>query len=203
MLDGVEVKPPPCGAKWRPLPIMACSRWRGGLLETYPATCYCTLSDQRNEKKDAPEADVRGTSAEAEQRPAQSERLSQLSESLPEWRIRRSGGGAERFVAPFVTLLRSRTMRLSAGGAASRTHGISPFQKTIGEDQRIRHFLAAVCRRRWPSGRRPQAPQRPSDLRTSATVIFQRQGHKKKISPSPRPTPRDDSANSRDRGCYA
>jgi len=32
---------------------------------------------------------------------------------------------------------------------------------------------------------RPQAPQRPSDLRTSATVIFQRQGHKKKISPSP------------------
>jgi hypothetical protein len=67
------------------------------------------LSDQRNEKKDAPEADVRGTSAEAEQRPAQSERLSQLSESLPEWRIRRSGGGAERFVAPFVTLRRSRT----------------------------------------------------------------------------------------------
>ena len=63
------------------------------------------LSDQRNEKKDAPEADVRGTSAEAEQRPAQSERLSQLSESLPEWRIRRSGGGAERF----VTLRRSRT----------------------------------------------------------------------------------------------
>jgi hypothetical protein len=52
---------------------------------------------------------VRGTSAEAEQRPAQSERLSQLSESLPEWRIRRSGGGAERFVAPFVTLRRSRT----------------------------------------------------------------------------------------------
>jgi hypothetical protein len=68
------------------------------------------LSDQRNEKKDAPEADVRGTSAEAEQRPAQSERLSQLSESLPEWRIRRSGGGAERFVAPFVTLRRSRTI---------------------------------------------------------------------------------------------
>ena len=46
---------------------------------------------------------MRGTSAEAEQRPAQSERLSQLSESLPEWRIRRSGGGAERFVVPFVT----------------------------------------------------------------------------------------------------
>ena len=62
------------------------------------------LSDQRNEKKDAPEADVRGTSAEAEQRPAQSERLSQLSESLPEWRIRCSGGGAERFVVPFVTI---------------------------------------------------------------------------------------------------
>ena len=47
---------------------------------------------------------MRGTSAEAEQRPAQSERLSKLSESLPEWRIRRSGGGAERFVAPFVTI---------------------------------------------------------------------------------------------------
>ena len=46
------------------------------------------------------------------------------------------------------------------------------FSNTIGEDQRIRHFIAAVCRRRWPSGRRPQAPQRPSDLRTSATVIF-------------------------------
>jgi len=72
---------------------------------------------------------VRGTSAEAEQRPAQSERLSQLSESLPEWRIRRSGGGAERFVAPFVTLRRSRTMRLSAGGTASRTHGSSAFKK--------------------------------------------------------------------------
>ena len=39
------------------------------------------------------------------------------------------GDGAKRFAGPFVTLLRSRTMRLSAGGAASRTHGISPFQK--------------------------------------------------------------------------
>ena len=56
---------------------------------------------------------MRGTSAEAEQRPVQSERLSQLSESLPQWRIRRSGGGAERFVAPFATLRRSRT-----GGSA-------------------------------------------------------------------------------------
>ena len=54
-------------------------------------------------KKDAPEADVRGTSAETEQRPAQSERLSQLSESLPEWRNQRSGAG---FVPPFVTLRR-------------------------------------------------------------------------------------------------
>jgi hypothetical protein len=39
------------------------------------------------------------------------------------------------------------------------------FSNTIGEDHRIRHFLAAVCRRRWPSGRRLQAPQRPADLR--------------------------------------
>ena len=39
------------------------------------------------------------------------------------------------------------------------------FLKTIGEDQQFRHFLAAVCRRRWPSGRRPQAPQRPTDFR--------------------------------------
>ena len=46
------------------------------------------------------------------------------------------------------------------------------FSNTIGEEHRIRLFLAAVCRRRWPSGRRPQAPQRPSDLLTSATVIF-------------------------------
>ena len=46
------------------------------------------------------------------------------------------------------------------------------FSNTIGEDHRIMHFLAAVCRRRWPSGRRLLAPQRPSDLRTSATAIF-------------------------------
>ena len=130
------------------------------------------LSDQRNEKKDAPEADVRGTSAEAEQRPAQSERLSQLSESLPEWRIRRSGGGAERFVVPFVTIAAEPedTTRRGWSSFADTRHFI--FSKTISEDQRFRHFLAAVCRRRWPSGRRPQAPQRPSDLRTSATVIF-------------------------------
>ena len=94
------------------------------------------LSDQRNEKKDAPEADVRGTSAEAEQRPAQSERLSQLSESLPEWRIRRSGGGAERFVAPFVTLRRSRTKMQRGWSSFADTRQIT-FSKTIGEDQRI------------------------------------------------------------------
>jgi hypothetical protein len=52
----------------------------------------------------------------------------------------------------------------------------STFSKTIGEDQRIRLFLAAVCRRRWPSCRRRQAPQRPTYLRISATVIFRRQG---------------------------
>lgn len=87
------------------------------------------LSDQRNEKKDVPEADVRGTSAEAEQRPAQSERLSQLSESLPEWRIRRSGGGAERFVAPFVTIAAEPDEDCSGGGR-----------------QRSQKALAACCR---------------------------------------------------------
>ena len=46
------------------------------------------------------------------------------------------------------------------------------FSNTIGEDQRFRHFLAVVCRRRWPSGRRLQVSQRPSDLRTSAMVVF-------------------------------
>jgi hypothetical protein len=133
------------------------------------------LSDQRNEKKDPPEADVRGTSAEAEQRRAQSERLSQLSESLPEWRIRRSGGGAERFVAPFVTLRRSRTQD-AARVEQLRGHTVDYLLKTIGEEHRIRLFLAAVCRRRWPPCRRPQAPKRPTDLRTRATVIFRRQG---------------------------
>ena len=104
------------------------------------------LSDQRNEKKDSPEADVRGTSAEAEQRRAQSERLSQLSESLPEWRIRRSGGGAERFVAPFVTLRRSRTQD-AARVEQLRGHTVDYLLKTIGEDQQFRYFLAVVCRR--------------------------------------------------------
>lgn len=46
------------------------------------------------------------------------------------------------------------------------------FSKTIGEDQRLRHFLTVVCLRRWPPSPRPQASQRPSDLRISATVIF-------------------------------
>jgi hypothetical protein len=41
------------------------------------------------------------------------------------------------------------------------------FSNTIGEDHRIRHFLAAVCRRRWPSGRRPQASQQLSDFRNA------------------------------------
>jgi hypothetical protein len=140
---------------------MACSRWRGGLLETNPATCYCMLSDQRNEKKDAPEADVRGTSAEAEQRPAQRERLSQLSESLPEWRIRRSGA-----VRCAIRNIAAKPDNMTRRGWSSfaDTRQLS-FPKTISEDQRLRHFLAAVCRRRWPTCRRPQAPQRPSDLR--------------------------------------
>lgn len=107
---------------------------------------------------------MRGTSAEAEQRPAQSERLSQLSESLPEWRIRRSGGGAERFVVPFVTIAAEPEDMARRGWSsfADTRHFI--FSKTISEDQRFRHFLAAVCRRRWPSGRRLQAPQRPTDF---------------------------------------
>jgi hypothetical protein len=72
---------------------------------------------------------VRGTSAEAEHRPVQSERLSQLSESLPQWRIRCSGGGAERFVAPFVTLAAKPDWWISGGGR-----------------QRSQTALAAWCR---------------------------------------------------------
>ena len=108
---------------------------------------------------------MRGTSAEAEQRPAQSERLSQLSESLPEWRIRRSGGGAERFVVPFVTLAAKPDDMTRRGWSSFADTRQITFLKTIGEDQRIRHFLAAVCRRRWPSGRRTPASQRVSVLR--------------------------------------
>lgn len=64
------------------------------------------------------------------------------------------------------------------------------FLKTIGEDQRIRHFLAAVCRRRWPSGRRRQAIQRPMYLlkaicraiQTGAAEIkFQREADEKEV----------------------
>jgi hypothetical protein len=119
---------------------------------------------------------VRGTSAEAEQRPAQSERLSQLSESLPEWRIRRSGGGAERFVVPFVTIAAEPEDMTRRGWSsfADTRHFI--FSKTISEDQRFRHFLAAVCRRRWPSGRRRQAIQRPTDFRKAICRATQTDG---------------------------
>ena len=64
------------------------------------------------------------------------------------------------------------------------------FSKTIGEDQRIRLFLAAVCRRRWPSGRRRQAIQRPTDLRRAicraiqtgaAEIKFQREADEKEV----------------------
>lgn len=44
---------------------------------------------------------MRGTSAEAEQRPVQRERLSQLSENPPQRRHWRSGVGAERFGMAF------------------------------------------------------------------------------------------------------
>ena len=119
---------------------------------------------------------MRGTSAEAEQRRAQSERLSQLSESLPEWRIRRSGGGAERFVVPFVTIAAEPedTTRRGWSSFADTRHFI--FSKTISEDQRFRHFLAAVCRRRWPSERHLQAPQRLSVLRKIICRATQRDG---------------------------
>ena len=107
---------------------------------------------------------MRGTSAEAEQRPAQSERLSQLSESLPEWRIRRSGGGAERFVAPFVTLRRSRTQD-AARVEQLRGHTAKTHRNLLDTDERIFEIFAEVCRRRCPSGRRPQASQRLADFR--------------------------------------
>jgi hypothetical protein len=107
----------------------------------------------------------------AEQRAPQSERLPEPQRKSPEW----NGVGAERFAGPFVTLRQSRTQN-AAWVEQLRGHTADYLLKTIGEDQRIRYFIAAVCRRRWPSGGRPQAPQRPTDLRTSATVIFLTRG---------------------------
>jgi len=89
----------------------------------------------------------------------------------------RSGVGAVRGAIRDITAKQDNETRRGWSSFADTRH--ITFSKTIGEDQPFRHFLTAVCRRRCPSDRRPQAPQRPSDLRTSATVNFQRQGHDK------------------------
>ena len=80
---------------------------------------------------------MRGTSAEAEQRPAQSERLSRLSESLPEWRIRRSGGGAERFVVPFV-IIAAKPDEDAAEAVASEAR--RPWKRGVDTRRRRRNF---------------------------------------------------------------
>jgi len=118
---------PRCSANFRG----ASERWRAkrGICQLLHATGPA-------KRKKRPPRGRRGEerTAEAEQCPVQSERLSQLSESLPQWRIRCSGGGAERFVAPFVILAAKPDWWVNGGGRSE-------------------------ARQPW---RRDAAPQRPS-----------------------------------------
>ena len=45
-----------------------------------------------------------------------------------------------------------------------RGHTAKTQRNFLDPDERIFEIFAEVCRRRWPSGRRPQAPQRSSDF---------------------------------------
>ena len=56
-----------------------------------------------------------------------------------------SGGGAERFVAPFVTLRRSRTQDAERVEQL-RGHTADYLLKTIGEDQQFRYFSGQCVR---------------------------------------------------------
>ncbi len=95
----------------------------------------------------------------AEQRAPQSERLPQPQRRSPEW----NGDGAKRFAGPFVTLRRSRTQD-AARVEQLRGHTAKNLRHLSDQDESIFEIFAAVCRRRWPSGQRPQPPQRPADL---------------------------------------
>jgi hypothetical protein len=134
----------------------------GGGERSELSTHHTAFADQRNEKRTPPEADVRGTSAEAEQRAPQSERLPQPKRRSPEW----NGVGAKRFAGPFVTLRRSRTQD-AARVEQLRGHTAKTPPNLLDPDESIFELFAAVCRRRCPSGRRPQASQRSPDFRNA------------------------------------
>ena len=55
--------------------------------------------------------------------------------------------------------------KIRRGGAASRTREENLSQPPRSGRECFCVFRGVVCRRRCPSGRRPQAPQRPTDFR--------------------------------------
>ena len=93
---GAEARVRSANALWWVEPRRRVSGTGGGGERSELSTHHTALSDQRNEKRTPPEADVRGTSAEAEQRAPQSERLPQPERKSPEW----NGVGAKRFAGP-------------------------------------------------------------------------------------------------------
>jgi hypothetical protein len=99
-----------------------------------------------------------------QQRAPQSERLPQPQRRSPEW----NEAGAERFAGPFVTMRRSRTQD-TARVEQLRGRTEKPPPNLLDPDESIFEIFAEVCRRRWPSGRRPQAPQRPHGFSEGAS----------------------------------
>jgi hypothetical protein len=81
------------------------------------------------------------------------------------------GDAAERFAGPFVTLRRSRTQD-SARVEQLRGHTAKNPPNLLDLALRIFEIFALVCRRRWPSGWRPQAPQRRSGFESGEGWIL-------------------------------
>ncbi len=87
------------------------------------------------------------------------------------WGLEENDQWVKRTAGPFVTIA-AEPDEDAAWVEQLRGHTVDHLFKNNRRGWRLRHFLGAVCRRRWASARRPQAPQRSSDLRTSARGCF-------------------------------
>ena len=67
------------------------------------------------------------------------------------------GDEAKRFAGPFVTIAAEPDLD-AARVEQLRGHTADHLFKHNRRGSEIQTFFAAVCRRRWPSGRRQQAP---------------------------------------------
>ena len=103
-----------------------------------------------------------------QQRAPQSERLSQPQRRSPEW----NETGAEWIAGPFVTMRRSRKQD-AARVDQLRGHTAKTQRNLPDPDENIFEIFAEVCRRRCPSGQRPQASQRPAVLQRRGRIFQQ------------------------------